>query len=195
MGLVVPFVGYVSGLNADGSDLVSDYVTQKRNFLRNIGIALSDFGRISAKYRLSLINFDKVDFNYTDCVEESIGERTSLNKIDHKNVTLLVTDVTDLCRPSRSRTKSEVATLKKIANSFGSIFFAPGFVHVQRMTDYLPHGDLLEMHRRGIEIRNDLISGNYKKMSPSSFEKIYEKLFGYNMEGHSLIRRKSDKMK
>ena len=195
MGLVVPFVGYVSGLNQDGSDVVSDYVVKKRNFLRKTGVALSEFAKFTVKKKFIFVNSEYVSEDYADYVERDICKRVLLKELDYKKLTLVVTDITDLCRNSRSRTKEEVEVLKVIANSNASIFFVPGFSHPRRTTDYLPYGDLENMHNRGVEICSTILSGHYKSMSYSNLEDFFCKVVGYNMEGHSLVRRKSDSIK
>lgn len=195
MGQMLHVVAYVSGLEADGSDIHTEYVLKKRNQLSAHANALADFGN-------ALIdrNCWKSAYRAERCEAETIVETNLINRPElHKlrkrkesgeELSLVVVEAIDLCRAEPSL--DELAAFEEIIWPYISVVFSAGFSHDKRMSPIERakiSQEMKEIYHNGNDLLLKIFSTNYSSIALSGLDDLQKKLLAHASDANGLLQK------
>jgi len=139
MGKLLNIVSYVTGLKSDGSDLQSDYVLKKREYLRLRADALAYFGNTLISENAWRSSFPAEMCTSEEVIETNLDNRPRLRELvrrkdDGEELSFVVVEARDLCRIEKNTVKVDIEqqAFEDIAYNYLSTIFAGDFTHADR---------------------------------------------------------------
>ena len=201
MGQILKVVAYVSGLRADGSDTQTDYFLKKRAYLNQRAEALADFG--SCLISKNLWRSGKpIDLCSSELVlETNLDERPMLKELskkrqDGEELTLVVVESRDLCRPT-DYNASESLIFEEIVFPYLSVVFAGEFSHtdrwspVQRAKTPLDEASICS---DGDKVLKKIMEANPSRLNNNDLNSLQDDLLGHVGKANHILQRFSDRL-
>ena len=189
MGLILPVVAYVVGRGTDAEYISTRYNTEKNAFLakyrKNLERCLIEIEAIDLKQGRPGRIITRRDYNGPEIVfEKDRSKREALSGLIGK-CTIIITEISDLCRISSKRSATESEVYKGLAESLTPVVLASGFKCKGFSNDFdeVPS----PLNNTGKEISR-IINGRFQKMGEQPLMDIASTIANYTMDINARIK-------
>ena len=195
MGLILPVVAYLAGRGTDAHYISTRYNTEKHAFLAKYReklercfIAIEDLDRKSGRPGQIITRRDY--FGPAIVFEEDRSKREALQGLI-KNCTIVITEMSDLCRARNKRSAAESEVYKAFAESLTPVVLASGFKCKGFSNDFdeVPS----PLNDAGREI-SKIINGNFQGMGEEPLLDIASKITNYTMDINARIKESTRRL-
>tara|TARA_R110000850_G_scaffold20172_2_gene60186 strand:- start:4247 stop:4852 length:606 start_codon:yes stop_codon:yes gene_type:complete len=195
MGKLLNVVAYVSGLEADGGDILTDYVLKKRNHLGAHANALADFGNAIIGRQAWRSTYPAEHCVAETIVETNLANRPELHKLrkrkeNGEELSLVVVEPNDLCRENPH--EDEIAAFEEIAYPYISTIFAAGFSHSKRKSPLeraKTSDDAKKVYQSGKEVLSKIFSTDHHAITLSDLDDLQRELLAHTSDANGMLQK------
>lgn len=199
MGQILHVVAYISGLEADGSDIHTDYVLKKRNQLSAHANALADFGNAIIDRNCWKSAYPADHCEAETIIETNLKDRPELHKLRRRKesgeeLSLVVVEAIDLCRVEPSL--DELAAFDEIIWPYISVIFSAGFSHDNRMSPIeraKVSQEMKTIYKGGRDLLSEIFLKDHSAIALSDLKDLQGKLLAHASDANGLLQKVAKK--